>query len=261
MAKKSSKVRLIPQYGGGYKDRAGRKYTQAEGSALLNSGKATRTAWKSKQGNTVSYEGDTYRGGRKKGSGNLTKTAGGYVNQHGVSFTAEQKKALEKAVDKSNYRRKKMLEAEGQLDRLSGGQPTGQKVAQLQLMGKESDFIITRQSKSLQQFKSMEDFEKFMGKQERIASGEYLEEKTRAYKRNHMAALKNVFGDSAKDVIMKIRMMKPEDYRRLIQSEENLEVSYIYDPSTMGAKLNQIRTSLGMAEKYEDEYEDEEGEW
>ena len=250
--KRQSKVRLTIQYRGGYKDRAGNTYSEKEGKALLAQGKATLTQWKAKKTPT-----ETGKAGRKKGLPNLKKVDAGYQNQYGVTFTPEQKKALERAVDRSNYQRKKMLEKEGQLDRVVKGKPTGQKVSQLQLMGKESDFIIARQSRSLQRFKSLEDYEVFMDKQARIQSGDYLLEQTRHYKRNHMKALENVFGDDAKDVIMKIRMMKPEQYRELIQKDEMLEVSYVYDPSARAGKLNQIRASLGMKQKDEDLFEEE----
>ncbi len=250
--KKQSKIRLTPQYRGGYKDRSGNYYTEHEAQKLLTEGKATRSQWKSRKTAKVSYEGGQYAGGRKRGSPNLKRVEGGFQNQYGVTFTEEQKKALERAVNRSNYQRKKMLEKEGNLPRTVAGKPTGQKVSQLQLMGKESDFIISRQSKSLQRFKSMADYEAFMDKQARIQSGEYLNDQTRLYKRNHMKALENVFGDEAKDVIMKIRMMKPEQYRELIQKDEMLEVSYVYDPSARTGKLNQIRASLGMKQKEED---------
>lgn len=202
--------------------------------------------WRGGKKPVHTYEGEQYRGGRKKGSGNLKRVDGGYKNQHGLVFTEAQKKALESAVNRANYKRSKMLKEEGNLPRLVGGKDTGQKVSQLQLMGKESDFIISRKSKSLQGFKSMEQFEKYMDNLARINSPDYVDDRTRLYKRNHMKALENVFGDEAKDVIMKIRMMKPEDYRKLIQSDENLEVNYVYDPSARTGKLNQIRASLGM---------------
>jgi len=190
------------------------------------------------------WEGKQYRGGRQTGRKNLTKENGGFVNQYGVKFTAEQKRALEKAVNRSNYRRKKM---QAEADALN---PQN---SQLRLMGKESDFIITRQSKSLQQFKSMRDFEKFMDKQARIQSGEYLEDATRLYKRNYMKALDNVFGDDAAGVKMKVRMMKPEEFRRLVETMgDEMEIGYIYDPIARTGKLNQIRANLGMKPLEED---------
>ena len=189
------------------------------------------------------WEGNQYRGGRSPGRKNLKKSSEGYINQHGVKFTPEQKKALERAVDRSNYRRKKQM---AEVDALNPNN------TQLRLMGKESDFIITRQSKSLQRFKSMEEYEAFMDKQARIQSGEYLEERTRLYKRNYMQALDNVFGEDAKDIKMKVRMMKPEQFRKMVESDELLEIGYIYDPSARTGKMNQIRASFGMKLKEDD---------
>lgn len=215
-----------------------------------------RGVWKGGKRGRPSFEGEQYRGGRKKGAGNLSRVNGGYKNQHGITFSEAEKKALESAVNRANYKRKKMLAEEANLNRLVGGKDTGQKVGQLQLMGKESDFIIARKTKSLQRFKSKDDYNRYMKNLERVNSPGYVDDRTRLYKRNHMKAIENVFGDDAKDVIMKIRMMKPEDYRKMIQQDENLEVSYIYDPSAAAGKLNQIRASLGM--KLKEEYIEEE---
>ena len=215
--------------------------------------KKRKSGWHGgKRKDKVSFEGGQYAGGRVKGRKNLKKLDNGsLLNQHGVVFTPEEKKLIEREVNKANKTRMKMLKAEGELPRLSGGKETGQKVSSLQVMGKESDFIISRKSKSLQQFKSREHFERYMDNLARVNSPTYIDDRTRLYKRNHMTAIENVFGDEAKDVIMKIRMMKPADYREMIQKDEFLEVSYIYDPSARTGKLNQIRASLGMRLKEE----------
>lgn len=189
------------------------------------------------------WEGEQYRGGRQAGRKNLKRVPGGYQNQHGVVFTEEQKKALEKAVNRSNYQRKKML---GEEERLN------HQATQLRLMGKESDFIITRQSKSLQRFKSMEDFEKYMDKQSRIQSGEYLDDMTRLYKKNYMTAVMNELDDPG--IAMKIRMMKPEEFRKFVEANgEDMEISYIYDPTTQVARRNKIRGLLGLKPVDEDD--------
>ena len=182
------------------------------------------------------WEGQQYKGGRQPGRQNLKRVDGGYKTQHGVTFTEEQKKALERAVNRSNYQRKKMLAEESRLN------PNAN---QLRLMGKESDFIITRQSKSLQRFKSLEEYEQYMDKQARIQSGEYLEEKTKLYKRNYIKAVQNELGDAG--IAMKIRMMKPEEFRKFVEEHgEDMEISYIYDPVKRQAKQNHIRAILGM---------------
>ena len=199
-----------------------------------------------------SYEGTQYRGGRKKGIKNLKRLENGNLqNQHGVIFTEAEKKALERLVNSANTKRRAMLKQEATLPRRVMGIDTGQTVGQLQLMGKESDFIITRKSKSLQKFNSREEYEKYIDYLKKVNSRDYITERIRQYKRNHMQALENAFGDDAKDIIMKIRMMKPKDYMKLVQSEEDMEISFLYDPSARDGKMNQIRASLGMKLKEE----------
>lgn len=206
--------------------------------------------------NAKSFEGGQYRGGRKEGRKNLVKVPGGVVNQHGVTFTDEEKKALESAVNAANRKRARMLQQEATLPRMVAGKPTGDTVGTLQLMGKESDFILQRKTKSLQRFQTKEDYNRYMRNLERVNQRDYITERVKLYKRNHMKALENAYGDEAKDVIMKIRMMKPADYMRMVQSDENLEISYIYDPSARSGKLNQMRASMGMKLK-ETEIEEE----
>ena len=187
------------------------------------------------------------QGGRNAGVPNLRKTeAGTLLNQHGVEFTPQEKRALEYAVNSANRKRARMLAEEAQLPRKVQGRDTGDTVGSLQLMGKESDFIIAKRSKSLQRFKTKEDYNRYMSNLKKVNSRDYITERVRMYKRNHMKAIEKAYGHDAKDVVMKIRMMKPKDYQRMIQSEEMLEINYIYEPSARAGKLNQIRASLGM---------------
>lgn len=190
-----------------------------------------------------SYEGSQYRGGRSKGRKNLVKLPGGAVqNQYGVDFTENEKKALERAVNKANRTRKKMIAELGGLPTSSGGT-----VGQLLLMGKENDFIISRKSKSLQQFKSRESFESYIKNLERVNSPTYLDDRARLYKRNLSQAIKNAYGyEDSKDILMKIRTMKPREFMKLVATDETLEISYMYNPNGDDEKLNEIRDSLGM---------------
>ena len=197
------------------------------------------------------WEGEQYRGGRKKGRKNLVYTDDGVQNQYGVTFTMEEKKALESAVNAANRKRAKMLKTEAALPRKIAGTDTGDTVGQLQLMGKESDFILSRKTKSLQRFQTKADYERYMKNLAKVNSPDYITERVRMYKRNHMKAIENAYCDEAKDVVMKIRMMKPADYMRMVQSDEMLEINYIYDPSARSGKLNQLRASLGMKMKEE----------
>lgn len=201
----------------------------------------------------VSYEGKQYRGGRVAGRKNLKKTdAGNLINQYGVEFTPEEKRALENAVNAANRKRARMLKETGILPRKVAGKDTGDTVSSLQLMGKESDFILSKKTKSMQRFSSREQFDTYLRNLKNVNSPDYVGERIKLYKRNHMKALENAYGDDAKDIIMKIRMMKPADYMRMVTQDETLEISYVYDPSARAGKLNQLRASMNM--KIKDDY-------
>lgn len=186
----------------------------------------------------------------------LKRVEGGYKNKHGVIFTEEQKKDLERSVRRSNYQRKKALEQYNQEPHITEGKVVSKSKGQLYLMDKENDFIVSHQPRTLQNFKSMEEYEKFMDKQARIQSGEYLDDKARLYKKNFMNSLRDTYGDEAKDIIMKVRMMKPKDYIQMVSGDEVLEISYVPSTDKTAGRLNQIRRAMGMKEK--DEWPDEE---
>lgn len=184
---------------------------------------------------------------REKGRKNLKRIDGGFMNEHGVIFSEADRKALESAVNSANRKRKRMLAQEAALDRMEGGKPTGEKVLQLQLMGRESDFIIQPKSKSLQRFTNRESFENYLDSVRRVNQRDYIDERVRLYKRNHLQAIEENIGD--KGVLMKIRMMKPKEYMQWVQSNEDVaEIHFIYDETARQAKANQIRQSLGMRE-------------
>lgn len=239
MARKKGSIKLTPWWQGGYHDKDGRLYTEAQAEKMFSQGEAFRSSWKARK-TPLEMPGP----GRKEKIPNLKRVEGGYQNQYGVTFTPEQKKALELSVRRSNYARDKQIKAEAKMVSSSG-----RSNAQLRKMGQESDFIVSRQARSLQGFKSLEEYEAFMDKQARIQSGEYLRDRTELYRANHMKALENVFGDEGKDVIEHLKNMDLNEYREMIQKDEFLEVNYIYDPSALQGKLNQIRKSLKMAEK------------
>lgn len=197
--------------------------------------------------------------GRKKGVPNLRYTDNGIVNMHGVTFTPEEKKKLESLVNSATRKRREQLREAAKLPRYYGGMEVGGDVKDLQLMGKESDFIITPKFKSLQRFQSREQFENYMDYVKKVNSPTYLDDRTRMYKANYIKALReNYEWDACKDVVMKIRMMKPSEFRELATKDEILEIKNIYpakyaqDDDAMLEQLNELRAGLGMQPK--DEY-------
>ena len=244
MARKTKK-HLTWQYGGGFKDRAGNLYTEEQAREMLRTGEAKLARWKhaprepKKQGKT----------GRPKGSKSLKRTKNGFRNQYGIEFTEKERRDLRNSITRSNRWIDKQRAAEGQLDLYVGGINKGVKKSQLQLMGQESDFIISQQKGTLQEFRTKKEYREYMKKQKLIQSGRYLEFKTRAYKENHQAAIKNVFGDAGKGLAMRIRMMKPEQYRRMIQSDELADIQFVYDEIDAQSKLETLHALLDKWEE------------
>ena len=196
------------------------------------------------------------RGSGKTGRVNMRRVDGGWMNQHGVVFTDEERKALDKAVKLSNRQREKEVQADKARPRMVAGKVIEEDKNQLHLMKKENEFIVSRQSKDMQRFKSMGDYENYMRKQSAIQSGEYAIDKARAYKSNFMNSLRNTYGDEAKDIINKVRRMNPKKYIELVGSDEVLEIRYAPSDQKTQGRLNEIRQALGM--KQVDEWPDEE---
>lgn len=181
-------------------------------------------------------------------------------NQHGVTFTDAERRRLESLVVRANKKRRDQLKEAATLPRMVRGEDTGDTLATKLQMGFESDFIIAKKSKSLQRFQSKAEYNKYINYLERVNSPEYLDERTRLYKRNYIDALRRVHGDAAKDIEMKVRMMKPADFRKKIEQEELVEISDIYAEQDKAAAREQLRASFGMRSKEEDDYYNSEDE-
>lgn len=201
----------------------------------------------------MSYK--TPRGpGRQKKVKNLIKLDDGSLkNQEGVIFTEAEKRALVSAVNQANRKRREMLKFEATLPRRENGRDTGDTVASRQRMGYESDFILQPKSKSLQRFKSKDQYNRYMENLHRVNSKDYIEDRIRLYKRNHMKAIEDQLGkEQSKDILMKIRMMKPKEYMKMVASEEDsLDITFVYDDKDAAERREKIRQALGMKSKEE----------
>lgn len=189
------------------------------------------------------------KGSGKTGRKNMRQVEPGlWENEHGVRFTTAERRAIKRAEAKSNLLREKQIAELG---------PPTERKNQLQLMGKkEHDFILTRQDKPLQKFRSRQQFENYMDKQSAIHSGDYQLEKARLYKRNFMNSLRDVYGDEAKDIIHKVKFMDPMEYMKMVDKDEVLEISYVPSDRVISGRLNELRNHLGM--KLKPEWVDEE---
>jgi hypothetical protein len=185
--------------------------------------------------------------GRKKGSKNLKHEDGLYVNQFNVKFTDQEKKKLESLVNSANRKRKRMLEMESKLPLFIAGQNTGQTIGETTgLMGKESDFILAKKTKSLQRFRNHNDYERYIKNLEKVVDREYINKRAEQYKENHILALKNVFGHDAKEAIETIQAMSTKKYMEWVQSDETLEIGFPYGPEEYNAKLEQLEAVIDV---------------
>lgn len=195
------------------------------------------------------YNRPKHNEGRVKGQKNLQKFDGGVINQHGIMFTDDEKKALEQAVNTANRKRKRMLKEWGGLERKYGGQPTGETIGGLNSLSslqKESDFILRPKSKSLQRFETREAFEAYLKNVQRVNQRNYIDIRVQQYKDNYIAGLRNAFGADADEIIEQIKKMKPKEYMRKVEADETLEIGYLYEKDAYHVKLNHIRHAVGL---------------
>lgn len=171
----------------------------------------------------------------------MVRVEGGWQNKHGVVFTNEQRKNLERATKASNQVRQEMLKVEEELNN-----HRREELNDLRTMGKESVYSISQQSHSMQKFKSMEDYENYLDKQLRIQTGEYQEERAQHYKDNFTSSLLETYGKEAQDIVDKVNSMDNDTYMRTVAGDEVLEISYVPSDKKVQGRLNQLRTHLGM---------------
>ena len=197
---------------------------------------------------------------RRARAGDIPKDYAGELirNKHGTVFTAEEKAALAAAVEKANEKAVKMREIFDAQDYRIDGKPTGATVGDMWAMGKEYDFSIREKTADINRFKSRDDFAFYMRNLERIDSGDYVRDRARQYKRNYEKSLLDPASgmgyayDDVSDILMKIRMMKPEEYLKRVASNEELEIHFNYTKEQEGDHLNKIRRALGLKERDED---------
>lgn len=192
------------------------------------------------------------KGGRIKGKKNLKKVGYGSVeNQFGVRFTKSEKKKLESLVNSANRKRKRMLSQEGDLVRFFGGENQGDTIGDsLQKMGHESDFILRKKTKSLQRFRTKEEYKRYIKYLNKVTKRNYIDKRIQEYRDNHIKAILNELGD--KQLARRIKKMDLKDYMRLAQSDEAFNISYAYDHATRQHKINQINSAIDRVEGFND---------
>jgi len=199
-----------------------------------------------------------YTEGRIKGKKNIKKVGNKLVNQNGVKFTQAEKKNLERLVNASMAKRKTMMRNEALMPRFVAGKDTGNTRGQVNAMGKESDFILAKKSKSLNKFESKEEYRNYIKNLERIMAKDYVAKRVEQYRKNDKKAILNVFGKDGRDIIRTLDKLTDKQYMEAVQKDETLEIGHKYSPESRDAKLAQMRDALNVfknAPKGPSEYE------
>lgn len=179
--------------------------------------------------------------------GNLKSVDGGFMNNQGVFFTLEEKKALESAVNTANRKRARMLDTEGKLPRKYGGKELGETIGEsVRTMNHTSDFILAPKSKSLHQFTSKKGYYVYLNNLRRVNDRNYIDVRVMQYKTNFCAGLRNAFGEDAEPIVETIMGMSNAEYMEKVEGDETLEFGYLYGPDPYYVKLNHIRGAVGL---------------
>lgn len=189
--------------------------------------------------------------GRKAGSKQLKKLTSIednvelLVNKNKVVFTLAEKKKLESLVNSANRKRRRMLKEEGDFERVLAGVGTGQTIGESTAqMGKESDFVLAKKTKSLNRFRTKEDYNRYIVNLQRVVKRDYVEGRIKTYKENWMKSIKDVYGDQAKDILKRVDAMTIKEYAEAVQSDETLEIGFRYLPSEEDKKFQRITKAV-----------------
>ena len=177
---------------------------------------------------------------------NLVYNDGYIMNEHRVVFTIEEKKALENAVTKANYRRNKQIAQFKKSPHNIGDRQISTDKGQLYVMGKDPDMIITKKTKSLQRFKTKDSFNKYLDYLNKVNSDEYLYYRTKLYQSNYILAVKSRIDDAryAEPIVAAIERISPEAFYEMSMSNEVVEIDYVYTAESIKKLIMQLNDAF-----------------
>jgi len=184
---------------------------------------------------------------RKK---NLIKADGKITNQHGVSFTADEKKHMVNLVNSANRKARRMQAEEMNMQKKVGGREIGVSVADYnKRMRKESDYALKVKSKSMQRFETRKDFDSYVKYLEKAVKRDYIPNKLKAHRENYMTAIKTKLGETAdtQAIMKKIEGMSIKDYKKFLAENDEAEIGFAYGASAQKAKITQLKKSLKIS--------------
>lgn len=189
---------------------------------------------------------------RKKASNrgkNLQRTGDYIINEHGVKFTPDEYRQLQIMVKRVNRKRDKLDKQFVDAPVFYGTRKLDVDRQQLRLMGEESDIMIRKRSSSLHQFASRGDFNRYMKGLERAQATDYVDYRSKLYKKNYMEALKRNYAeypDLLKGALMKVRMMPVKDFVKFMGQNQLGQIKEHYSTTRQIGRLIELRESLGI---------------
>ena len=175
-------------------------------------------------------------------------------NQYGVRFTDAEKRQLVSLVNSATRKRSRMLQEEANIPKMAGTEKTNMSVKEYNnFMGKESDFILAKKTKSLQRFETKSAYNKYIKNLKKVVQTDYIEKRTEQYKKNYIKAMKQNIAEAdpklAKAVVKKLKEMSNKEYQKKVAGNESLEISYHYVPNEKFKKLNNVAKAVMTEEE------------
>lgn len=159
------------------------------------------------------------------------------VNKEGVSVTKwERKETAYKYAQWNRELARQRKEAEF-TEVTSQGKPTGLKRGE---MGSVRMKSLEPRKFDFEKVKSNKEWEKLVSRVDKNLSDDFTLQKMERFKENYIQGLENVFGESGKDLIEKVKKISPEVIVNTFYSEQEASIDFIYDPIELAARLDVI---------------------
>jgi hypothetical protein len=173
-------------------------------------------------------------------------------NVHGVEINYSDLKEVEKAVRKTNRQKSKLWDSIKDLPFKHRGIPTGLTLAQrkdpILGMGDVRFADLEPVKFNVHSVFSQREWEH---KKHRLlklyGDGHYLHRLNELYKENYITALRNALGDDSKKLQEHIRSMSLEDFMRETFSENNAEITFVYDRLAIQTRIKELERIWGLA--------------
>jgi hypothetical protein len=173
-------------------------------------------------------------------------------NVHGVEIKYSEIKEVEKAVRKTNRQKEKLWDSIKDLPFKHRGRPTGLTLAQrkdpIVGMGDVRFADLENVKFNVHSVFTPRDWEKKRDKLLKLyGDGNYLQRLNELYKANYITAMQNALGEDSKKLQQHIRNMSLEDFMRETFSENNAEITFVYDRLAIKTRVQELERIWGLA--------------